>query len=260
LGRFLPQDTYPLNFNNPVELNRYVYAGNNPINAMDPTGRFADAAGTYIPSAQNTARIATIGFIVAFVIGVVVIGTIHRLVGTQERTGAWQDILALEQSESNLAPGGDPNTNPTVYPPPWQVTPSWPTPQPSPEDDDDCDAPPWTDWIPPYEITGDAIRPIHHIATDKYTERDPYWTPLFAAIFAEANMDLQDHWNLIGLAGHWGPHNAAYHQYVFEELLDATDGLKCNPYRHALQRRLWLFKKELMTPNSYIRQLLGLRP
>jgi len=38
LGRFLSQDTYPVNFGNPVEFNRYAYTANNPINAMDPSG------------------------------------------------------------------------------------------------------------------------------------------------------------------------------------------------------------------------------
>ena len=38
LGRFLSQDTYPVNFDNPVELNRYVYTASNPINLTDPTG------------------------------------------------------------------------------------------------------------------------------------------------------------------------------------------------------------------------------
>ena len=39
LGRFLSQDIYPYNFNNPVELNRYVYVASNPINAIDPSGQ-----------------------------------------------------------------------------------------------------------------------------------------------------------------------------------------------------------------------------
>jgi RHS repeat-associated protein len=41
LGRFLSQDTYPYNIGNPVELNRYVYAANDPINLTDPTGNAA---------------------------------------------------------------------------------------------------------------------------------------------------------------------------------------------------------------------------
>ncbi|HEU0291246.1 MAG TPA: RHS repeat-associated core domain-containing protein [Anaerolineales bacterium] len=41
LGRFLSQDTYPYSFSNPVELNRYVYAANSPINLTDPTGNAA---------------------------------------------------------------------------------------------------------------------------------------------------------------------------------------------------------------------------
>ena len=31
LGRFLSQDTYPVNLGNPVELNSYVYVANDPI-------------------------------------------------------------------------------------------------------------------------------------------------------------------------------------------------------------------------------------
>lgn len=40
LGRFLSQDTFAVNFSNPVELNRYVYTGNSPINRTDPSGQF----------------------------------------------------------------------------------------------------------------------------------------------------------------------------------------------------------------------------
>jgi RHS repeat-associated protein len=38
ISRFLSWDTYPYNFDDPVQLNRYVYTANNPINAVDPTG------------------------------------------------------------------------------------------------------------------------------------------------------------------------------------------------------------------------------
>ncbi|RPJ26712.1 MAG: hypothetical protein EHM33_10590 [Chloroflexi bacterium] len=44
LGRFLSQDTYPVNFGNPFELNRYAYAGNDPLNRVDPTGNMAELA------------------------------------------------------------------------------------------------------------------------------------------------------------------------------------------------------------------------
>ena len=41
LGRFLSRDTASVLYDNPLELNRYVYAANNPINASDPTGNQA---------------------------------------------------------------------------------------------------------------------------------------------------------------------------------------------------------------------------
>ncbi|MCI0711841.1 MAG: hypothetical protein L0154_16920 [Chloroflexi bacterium] len=38
IGRFLSQDPYPVNTGNPMELNRYVYTANNPVNFSDPSG------------------------------------------------------------------------------------------------------------------------------------------------------------------------------------------------------------------------------
>ena len=41
LGRFNGRDPFPYNFQNPIELNRYTYALNNPVNYTDPTGQSA---------------------------------------------------------------------------------------------------------------------------------------------------------------------------------------------------------------------------
>jgi RHS repeat-associated protein len=38
VGRFLSRDTYPINRQNPMELNRYVYAAGNPVRWSDPSG------------------------------------------------------------------------------------------------------------------------------------------------------------------------------------------------------------------------------
>lgn len=38
VGRFLSRDTWAINYADPVELNRYVYAANNPVRWSDPSG------------------------------------------------------------------------------------------------------------------------------------------------------------------------------------------------------------------------------
>jgi RHS repeat-associated protein len=44
-GRFMSQDTFPGALHNPIMLNRYMYAGGNPINAVDPGGMQFDLVG-----------------------------------------------------------------------------------------------------------------------------------------------------------------------------------------------------------------------
>jgi RHS repeat-associated protein len=64
VGRFLSQDTFPVNYRNPIELNRYGYVANSPINFSDPSGNLKDYG---ILTFQNvvTATTATIvGYLV----------------------------------------------------------------------------------------------------------------------------------------------------------------------------------------------------
>jgi RHS repeat-associated protein len=62
-GRFLTRDIAPFVMSDPVDLNRYTYAGANPINGYDPTG-FSDAI-EYGSIARETSEDATIeGYLV----------------------------------------------------------------------------------------------------------------------------------------------------------------------------------------------------
>jgi len=38
IGRFISEDTYKGQVDNPLSLNRYTYVHNNPLNNIDPTG------------------------------------------------------------------------------------------------------------------------------------------------------------------------------------------------------------------------------
>ena len=61
-GRFLSRDTYSYNIRNPVELNRYAYTANNPVNSVDPTGYQAlfeySQTVTKVGAGAETANIA----------------------------------------------------------------------------------------------------------------------------------------------------------------------------------------------------------
>jgi hypothetical protein len=62
MGRFLSQDTWGVNYSNPVELNRYVYTAGNPINHSDPSGLFAlTEYGTTV--SQKPKEAAPLGYV-----------------------------------------------------------------------------------------------------------------------------------------------------------------------------------------------------
>ncbi|MDH5606808.1 MAG: RHS repeat-associated core domain-containing protein, partial [Anaerolineae bacterium] len=59
LGRFLSRDSAEVLYGNPVELNRYAYAANNPVNYYDPSGNISLTWGQLN---RNSVKAASIAF------------------------------------------------------------------------------------------------------------------------------------------------------------------------------------------------------
>ncbi len=73
IGRFLSQDPYPVNTGNPMELNRYVYTANNPVNYADPSGLLADQYAVQTNESSKIAQyLALVGLFVVAVILVII--------------------------------------------------------------------------------------------------------------------------------------------------------------------------------------------
>jgi hypothetical protein len=61
LGHFFGRDTANLTLPNPREFSRYVYTVDNPINAVDFTGLFAETAGLYHNSEEEVQPVESTG-------------------------------------------------------------------------------------------------------------------------------------------------------------------------------------------------------
>jgi hypothetical protein len=67
---------------------------------------------------------------------------------------------------------------------------------------------------------------VHHVATDKFETRAPYWTDLFNDILARYNMTLDEAWNKTTVP-HRGAHPKLYHDWVHRNMVlidEAADG------------------------------------
>jgi RHS repeat-associated protein len=60
VGRFLSRDTYPVVIDDPRELGRYGYVGNNPIQLYDPTGYLGFEYGEIQRTVNNVTRSAVV--------------------------------------------------------------------------------------------------------------------------------------------------------------------------------------------------------
>jgi len=158
VGRFLSQDTYPYNFTNPIELNRYGYTANNPINASDPSGHYIFAQY----SGKNADNLRIGPFILkpvqVFVSAVLILATIYGLIAytpvgdivrdlPQEKRleqlqmeAQWAEYLRLLNQSQNQP---TPQAVTTVFPP---FLPRTPYPQPTPTQESGCDSAKFENW------------------------------------------------------------------------------------------------------------------
>jgi len=126
LGRFLSRDPAKPLLTAPHELNRYVYVADNPLNAADPSGRFAAVEYSMANSTMVRSAAATVVFAGSVYL---FLKAVAGMIETQEEALSWQRLLALEARQSVIA--SEEESRPTPYPPPpllWTPIPPTPTP------------------------------------------------------------------------------------------------------------------------------------
>lgn len=141
VGRFVTKDTWLGNYQQPLTLNGWNYAGSNPINYTDPSGHCFEGAST--PFCIVGALAAPEIVIPVALVALVVIGGIYIAVHAKEIGAACELILKsplappVTQPNERVGTGENPFTLPRVWPPPEAPEPEpkativvFPKPQP----------------------------------------------------------------------------------------------------------------------------------
>jgi len=98
--------------------------------------------------------------------------------------------------------------------------------------------------------------PLHHIFTNKNFIRGQQWSKKFMPLFEKAGYSLQDAINKIQVPGHYGPHPDEYHDAIYRELLEATEGLDGADYKKAFEMTLEKLKRDVSDKSSKLNQLI----
>jgi RHS repeat-associated protein len=113
-GRFNSRDTFRVNFNNPIELNRYGYTAENPLNASDPSGLDTGVAGLAqplrlpkiaLPSLKgfgSAVAILTVAIISGFLIGVA-ISSLYQQAAQSQNFWSFTVAVAIGTVNKKLA-------------------------------------------------------------------------------------------------------------------------------------------------------------
>ena len=120
-------------------------------------------------------------------------------------------------------------------------------------------------------LAHNAGAPIHHVCTNKNfvkpgADGTP-WSPKFEQLFIDAGypgsgakqMDIAI--NKVAVPGHKGPHPEAYHQIVYDRLLESVDGISPGipEYRLAFDSALDAIKADILNPGSVLNRMITKR-
>jgi RHS repeat-associated protein len=103
-GRFLSMDKWPVNYQNPMELNRYGYTANNPINYADPSGyvTLKEYAITQVKTLYSfkSSSLALLGQLTLWLVVTTVWGTqISAILSTAERVECSSSVVGTSRSD-----------------------------------------------------------------------------------------------------------------------------------------------------------------